>query len=45
MLELWVLRSTPSLPSFPGPFWLGVVALDSVLSKGQIEINCVLILN
>ena len=28
--------STPSLSSFPGPLWLGVVALDRVLSMGQI---------
>ena len=32
MLELWGMRSTPSLPSLPGPFWPGVVALD----KGPI---------
>ena len=45
MLELWGMWSTPSLPSFPGPIWLGVVELDRVLSMGQIELNCVLILN
>ena len=45
MLELWEMRSTPSLPSLPDPLWLGVVALDRVLSMGQIELNCVLILN
>ena len=32
MLELWGMRSTPSLPSFPGPLWPGVVAPD----KGPI---------
>ena len=26
MHELWGTRSTPSLPSVPGPFWPGVVA-------------------
>ena len=28
MLELWGIRSTPSLPSLPGPLWPGVVAPD-----------------
>ena len=32
MLELWGMRSTPSLPSLPGPLWPGVVASD----KGPI---------
>ena len=32
ILELWGMRSTPSLPSFPGPLWPGVVAPD----KGPI---------
>ena len=26
--ELWGMQSTPSLPSLPGPLWLGVVAPD-----------------
>ena len=30
MVELWGMRSTPSLPSLPGPLWLGVVAPDRV---------------
>ena len=38
MLELWRMQSTPSLPSLPGPLWLGVVALESVLSMSQIEV-------
>ena len=38
MLELWVMQSTPSLPSLPGPLWSGVVAPDRVLSMGQIEV-------
>ena len=45
MLELWGMRCTPSLPLLPGPLWPGVVAPDRVLSMGQIELNCVLILN
>ena len=36
-LEIWGIRSTPSLPLLPGPLWLGVVASDRVLSMGQIE--------
>ena len=28
VLELWGMRSTPSLPSLPGPLWPGVVAPD-----------------
>ena len=38
MLELWENRSTPSLPSLPDYFWLGMVAPDRVLSMGQIEL-------
>ena len=34
MLELWGMRSTPSLPSLPGPLWPGVVAPDRALSMG-----------
>ena len=45
MLELWGMQSTPSLPSLPGALWLGVVAPDRVLSMGQIELNCVIMLN
>ena len=29
MLELWGIRSTPSLLSLPGPLWPGVVTPDS----------------
>ena len=39
--EMW---STPSLPSFSGTLLSGMVAPDKVL-LGQIELNCVLILN
>ena len=45
MLELWEIRSTPSLPLLPGPLWPGVVAPDRVPSMGQIVLNCVLMLN
>ena len=38
MMELWGMRSTPSLPLLSGPLWPGVVALDRVLSIGQIEL-------
>ena len=44
-LELWGMWSTRSLPSLLGPLWFGVVAPDRVLSMGQIELNCVLMLN
>ena len=45
MLKLWGMWSTPSLPSLPGPLWSRVVAPDRFLSMGQIELNCVLMLN
>ena len=45
MVELWGMRSIPSLPSLLGPLWPGVVAPERVLSKGQIELNCILMLN
>ena len=28
MLELWGMRSIPSLSSLPGPLWLGVIVPD-----------------
>ena len=34
VLELWGMRSTPSLPLLPGPLWPGVVAPDKALSMG-----------
>ena len=34
MLELWVMWSTPSLPSLPGPLRLGMIAPDRTLSMG-----------
>ena len=45
MLELWGMWSTSSLPSLPGLLWPRVVAPDRVLSMGQIELNCILMLN
>ena len=44
MLELWGMWSNPSLSSLPDPLWPGVIASDRVLSMGQIELNCVLML-
>ena len=34
VLELWGMRSTPSLLWLPGPLWPGVVAPDRALSMG-----------
>ena len=46
MLELGGMRSTPSLPSIPGPIWPRVVAPDKGFSMGQIKkLNSVLMLN
>ena len=45
MLEIWGMQSFPSLPSFPGPLWPGVVAPDRVVTMGYIELNYVLTLN
>ena len=45
MLELWGMQCTPLLPSLSGLLWPGVVAPARVLSMGQIELNCVLMLN
>ena len=45
MLELWKMQSTPLLPSLPGLLWTEVVTPDRVLLMGQIELNCVDMLN
>ena len=45
MLELWGMPRTPSLLSFPGPLWPGVVAPDRFLSMGKKELKYVLLLN
>ena len=42
MLELLEMRSIPSLPLLLGTLWPGVVAPDSVLSMGQIELTAYL---
>ena len=34
MVELWGIRSTPSLPLLPAPLWPGMVAPDRALSLG-----------
>ena len=45
MLDLLEMQSTPLLSSLPSPLCPGVAALDKVLSMGQIELNCLLMLN
>ena len=45
MLGLWGMRNTPLLLLIPGPLWPGVVAPNKVLYRGQIELNCVFMLN
>ena len=45
MLVLWGMRKTPALPSFASSLLPGVAASDRVLYMGQIELNCVLMLN
>ena len=44
MLKLWGNQNTQSLPSLSGPLWPRVAAPDKVISMGQIELNCVLML-
>ena len=44
VLELWGMRSTPSLPSLPGPLWLGVVAPDKGPIYGLNSTNSILML-
>ena len=44
ILELWGMQSSPELPSLLGPLRLGLVTPDKVLSMGQIELNCTLML-
>ena len=38
MMELWGMRSTPSLPSLPGRLGPGMLAPERVLSIGQTEL-------
>ena len=42
MLELWGIRSIPSLPLLPGPLWPGTVIPDRALSMGLIELTAYL---
>ena len=44
-MELWETRSISSMPSIPGPLWSRVVAPDRVICMGQIELNCMILLN
>ena len=45
MLELWGMWNNPLLPLLPDPLRPVMVAPDTVLFMGQIELNCVLMLN
>ena len=45
MLEFRGMQSTLTLPSLPGPLWPGGVAPNKLQSMGQIEVNCILLLN
>ena len=40
MQELWGMRSTPLLPSLPGPLCTGMVVPDCVLSLGSTAYLC-----
>ena len=44
MLELCRMQITPLFSSLPGSLWPGVEASDRVLSRDQIELNCVFML-
>ena len=44
MLELWGMRSSPSLPLLPVRLSTRTGEPDRVLSMGQIELNCVFML-
>ena len=44
-MEFWGMWTSILLPSLPVSLWLGVVALDRVLSMGQIELNSLLMRN
>ena len=45
MLEHWGIRRTHLLPSLLGLLMPGVVVTDRVQTIGQIELNCVIMLN
>ena len=42
VMELWGMRSTPSLPLLSGPLWPGKVAHDRALTMGWIELTAYL---
>ncbi len=37
MLEPWGIRSTSSLPLFPGPLWPGMVAPEHILKLDKFQ--------
>ena len=43
IVNLWGIRSTTLLPILFGSLWPRVKAPDRILSRGQIELNCVLL--
>ena len=45
MLDIWGMRSTPLLPSLPGPLWPGVVPPDMGPICGLNRTNGILMLN
>ena len=45
MLELCENVKYTFIAIAPGPLWLGMAAPDRFLCMGQIEVNCVLMLN
>ena len=45
MMDIWGIQNIPSLSSFAGQLWLGVVEPDLVLPMGQLELNSILKLN
>ena len=45
MLELWGIKSSPSLPFLPGSLWPREAVPDRVLFVGLIELNCEVMLS
>ena len=44
-LELWGMRSTPSLPSLPGPLWPGVVWYGPIHGLNRTKLHTYAVLN